>query len=206
VIRIFSYIGAAVPPFVVAIIGIFIFAFNTNLLPVLGRISPGVPRPPTITGMITIDALITGNFAALIDSLWHIILPSLSMIFLPTALEARITRSSVVENLNKDYIQSAISHGLPERTIMLKYLLKPSIIPTVSDMALQIASMLSTLFVVETIFSWHGFAWYGMNAMLTKDLNAIIGVIMVTGVIYAVANIIVDIIVEWIDPRIRQTE
>ena len=204
-VRVFSYIGAAVPDFVFAIVAIFIFGYAFHLFPCIGRLSSGVPSPPTITGMFTIDALITGNFATFVDALWHLILPSFSTILIPTSIEARITRSSVVENLNQDYILSAISHGLPERLIMLKYLLKPSLIPTVSVMGLNIACMLSSLFIIESIFSWPGFARYGMNAMFTKDLNAIVGVIMVTGVMYTVMNIIVDLVVERLDPRIRVT-
>jgi peptide/nickel transport system permease protein len=124
----------------------------------------------------------------------------------PIAQEARITRASVVENLNKDYILASISHGIPERLIVLKYLMRPSLIPTVSILGLDIASLMGWAFLVESIFNWPGMSRYGIIAMLRKDLNAIVGVVMVTGLVFAIANIVVDIIVSLLDPRIRMVE
>lgn len=205
VIRVFSYIGAAFPPFVISIVEILVFGQWLHLLPYQGRLSTGVPMVPNITGMISIDALITGNMYTFVDAFLHIILPASAMAFTGTAVLARIIRAGVLENSNQDYILSATSHGIPERTIMLKYILKPSLIPATAVMGLQIGSMLSTLFITEVIFSWPGFAWYGMNAMLTKDINGIVGVIVVTGVVYAIINIAVDILTDYLDPRISAT-
>lgn len=202
-IRVFSYLGASIPHFVVSIILIFIFGYTYAILPYRGRLSSNIAMPPRITGMFTIDALFTGNLVTFADAFLHIILPALAAAFVNTAVLARIIRAGVVENKDQDYIMMATSHGIPERVIMLKYLLKPSIIPAVAVMGLSAASMLSYLFVIESIFSWPGFAWYGMNAMVTKDLNAMVGVIVVTGLVYAAINIFVDLFTEYLDPRIR---
>jgi peptide/nickel transport system permease protein len=107
------------------------------------------------------------------------------------------------DNLSKDYIASARALGVSEGDIMRRFLLKPSLIPTVSILGLDIASTFSIAFLVELIFNWPGLARYGMQAMLHKDLNAISAVILVLGAVFITVNIIVDIIVAQLDPRIR---
>ena len=206
VVRILSYVGVAVPAFVVAIIFILVFGYMLHIAPSIGRISPNIAAPPTITGFMTIDSLISGNMIAFFDVVAHLILPALALSLGLIAQEARITRSSVVENLNKDYILSTISHGVPERLLTLKYLLKPSLIPTVSVMGLDMASLIGNAFLVELIFNWPGVSRYGITAMLRKDLNAIVAVVMIAGIIFAIANIAVDLIVAYLDPRIRMIE
>jgi peptide/nickel transport system permease protein len=205
-VRVLSYIGVAVPAFVVAIIFLLVFGFMLKIAPSIGRLSPSIVAPPTVTGFLTIDSLITGNMAALYDAIVHLILPGLALALGPIAQEARITRSSVVENLNKDYILSTVSHGVPERLLTLKYLLRPSLIPTVSVMGLDISSLIANAFLVELIYNWPGISRYGINAMLRKDLNAIVAVVMIAGIIFAIANIVVDLIVAYLDPRIRLVE
>lgn len=205
-VRVLSYIGVAVPAFVVAIIFLLVFGFMLHIAPSIGRLSPNIVAPPTVTGFITIDSLISGNLAAFFDALVHLILPAIALALGPIAQEARITRSSVVENLNKDYILSTVSHGVPERLLTLKYLLRPSLIPTVSVMGLDISSLIANAFLVELIYNWPGISRYGINAMLRKDLNAIVAVVMIAGIIFAIANIVVDIIVAYLDPRIRYVE
>jgi peptide/nickel transport system permease protein len=205
-VRVLSYIGVAVPSFVVAIVFLLVFGFMLNIAPSIGRISPNIVAPPTVTGFITIDSLISGNLAAFFDALVHLILPALALALGPIAQEARITRSSVVENLNKDYILSTVSHGVPERLLTLKYLLRPSLIPTVSVMGLDISSLIANAFLVELIYNWPGISRYGINAMLRKDLNAIVAVVIIAGIIFAIANIVVDVIVAYLDPRIRIVE
>jgi peptide/nickel transport system permease protein len=86
---------------------------------------------------------------------------------------------------------------------MFKYLLKPSLIPTVSVMGLSFAYTFSNAFLLEAIYGWPGMSRYGMNAILNKDLNAMVGVVMVLGVIFVLVNLLVDIIITYLDPRIR---
>jgi peptide/nickel transport system permease protein len=112
----------------------------------------------------------------------------------------------MVENKDKDYISMATSQGLPERIVVLKYLLKPSLIPAVTVMGLDIAALMANAFLVERVFDWPGFSKLGVTFMLNKDLNGIVAMVLVIGVIYAIANIVVDIIVAYLDPRIRLME
>lgn len=205
-IRIFSYIGVVTPSFVFAILFLLFFGYILHLLPTVGRLTPGITRPPVITGMVSVDALISGNFAALGDAIKHMILPAVSLALGGMAQEARITRSTISDNLGKDYIASAKGFGVPGRLVVLKYLLKPSLIPTISILGLDFASLLANAFLVELIFNWPGFSRYGINAMLNKDLNAVTAVVMILGIIFIVVNILVDLLVAWLDPRIRLGE
>lgn len=203
VIRIMAYTGVAVPAFVMAVLFLLLFGYIWPIIPVLGRLSSGVLPPPTITGLVTIDSLLTGNFVAFWDALKHIILPALALAMGPLFQEARIVRSAMTDNMGKDYLAAAVGYGIPGHIIMRKYLLKPSLIPAVSVMGLDIASLMGNAFLVEVIFNWPGISRYGMEAMLRKDLNAISAVIIVFGFIFVIVNIVVDLIVAYLDPRIR---
>ncbi len=206
VVRAFAYIGVSTPAFVWAIIFQLIFAWWLGWFPTQGSFSEGIIQPPKITGFKLMDSLISGNLIAFKDYLWHMILPSLALAMSPIAQNARIIRMGMVENSGKDFIALAESHGLPDRLIMLKYLFKPSVIPAVTVMGMSIAALLSNAFLVELVFNWPGFSRYAVNAMLNKDLNAIVASVLVIGIVYAVANLIVDVIVAYLDPRIRYME
>ncbi len=202
-VRLFSYAGVVTPSFVFAIFFILIFGFALNWLPIIGRLSENVAVPLKITGLITVDALLTGQLNTFFDALKHLLLPALSLAMGSIAQEARITRATMADNLSKDYIASARALGISERIVAGRFLLKPSLIPTVSILGLDIAATLSIAFLVEHIFNWPGIARYGMDAMLRKDLNAISAVILVLGAAFITMNILVDVIVAQLDPRIR---
>lgn len=202
-IRIMAYTGVAVPSFVLAVLFLLIFGYIWPVIPVLGRLSYGVTSPPTITGLLTVDSLITGNFVALWDAFQHLLLPALALAVGPLFQEARLVRSAMTDNMGKDYLAAAVGFGIPAHVTMGKYLMKPSLIPAVSVMGLDIASLMGNAFLVEVIFNWPGISRYGMEAMLRKDLNAISSVIVVFGLIFVLVNIIVDLTVAYLDPRIR---
>jgi peptide/nickel transport system permease protein len=203
VIRVIAYIGVVTPPFVFAILFMLLFGYVLHALPTVGQLSSGIVGPPRITGLVVIDSLVTGNFPAAKDAFLHLILPAFSLAMGGLAQDARITRSGVVDNMGKDYVNALKSCGVPSSKIMFKYLLKPSLIPTVSVMSLSFAYTFANAFLVEQIYGWPGMSRYGMSAMLNKDLNAMVGVVMVLGVIFVLVNLLVDIIIAYLDPRIR---
>jgi peptide/nickel transport system permease protein len=206
IIRVFSYIGIATPGFVWAILSLFFFSYMLRILPTMGQLSTGLTHPPPVTGMISIDSILVGRLDVFIDHLKHMILPGLCLSIGRIAQEARILRSGIIENLKKDYISAAISYGIPERRVMFRYLLKPSLIPMVSVLGLDLASAMGGSFVIETIFNWPGFGRYAMWAILNKDLNPIVASVIIIGIFFALFNILVDIIVSYLDPRIRVME
>jgi peptide/nickel transport system permease protein len=203
VVRVFSYMGVVTPSFVFAILFILLFGWILRLFPVIGRLSEQMSAPRVVTGLMTVDSLLAGRLDAFVDALHHLVLPSLALAMGSIAQESRITRSSMADNLGKDYITSARALGVPEREVMGRFLLRPSLIPTVSILGLDIASLFSIAFLVELIFNWPGLARYGLSAMLHKDLNAISAVVLVLGAVFALVNIVVDLIVAGLDPRIR---
>jgi len=203
IVRLFSYAGVVTPSYIFAIFFVLLFGWTLKWFPIIGRLSEEIAKPPVVTGLVTVDALLAGQFGTFLDALRHLVLPALSLAMGPIAQEARITRSTMADNLSKDYIASARALGVPERIVMGRFLLKPSLIPTVSILGLDIAATFSVAFLVELIFNWPGLARYGMQSMMHKDLNAISAVILVLGAIFVTVNIIVDIIVAWLDPRIR---
>lgn len=202
-VRVLSYTGVAVPSFVLAVLFLLLFGYLWPVIPVLGRLSPQVLPPPTITGLITVDSLLSGNLTAFWDALNHLIVPAFALAMGPLFQEARIVRTAMTDNMGKDYLAAAKGYGIPNRVIMTKYLLKPSLIPAVSVMGLDIASLMSNAFLVEVVFNWPGISRYGMNAMLRKDLNSISAVIIIFGLIFVIVNILVDFAVAYLDPRIR---
>jgi len=203
-VRIISYIGISVPSFVWAIIFQLIFAWQLPLFPTGGLLD--VPRPPRVTGFTSLDSLIAGRFDAFVDVIWHAALPALALCIGGMTQDARMIRAGMVGNKDKEYITMATSQGLPKRLVMFKYLLKPSIIPAVTVMGMDVAAMLGNAFLVEMVFMWPGFSRHAINAMLRSDLNTIVATVMVIGIIFAIVNIITDIIVAYLDPRIRLVE
>jgi peptide/nickel transport system permease protein len=202
-VRLLSYTGIVTPSFVFAILFVLLFGFTLDWFPIIGRVSHDVTAPPVITGMITVDSLLAGRPDTFANAVWHLVLPALALAMGSMAQQARITRSSMADNLGKDYIAAARALGVPERTVMGRFLLKPSLIPPISVLGLDIAATLSIAFLVELIFNWPGIARYGMTSMLNKDLNAISAVILVLGAAFVIINIVVDVVVAHLDPRIR---
>ncbi len=201
-VRVFAYAGIAIPSFVWAIILQLILASWLGLLPAYGRLSLGF-EVKRITGLVTLDSLLQGNIPAFFDALSHLIIPSLALAIGTIAQEARILRANLIENVNKDYILNMYSHGLPSSVVFFKYALKPSMIPTVTIMTLDMASLIGNAFLVEFIFNWPGLSRYGITAMLRKDLNAIVGVVLIIGLAYTLASIVIDLLISNLDPRIK---
>lgn len=201
-IRVVSYVGISVPAFVWAILFMLTFSFLIPILPTIGRISAGI-TVPSVTGFLLIDSLIAGNFQAFGDVLKHLIMPGTALALAGIAQSARITRGSMLENVKKDYVGSEIASGMPLRRVYARYILRPAASPTVAIIALDIAAMLGNAFLVEVIYSYPGISKYGINAILNKDLNAIVAVVLVIGVTFLIVNILVDIISSILDPRIR---
>ena len=199
-IRIFSLSGIALPRFWLAILFQLMFSYVLALFPVIGR---GDIVPRTITGLRIVDSLITFNFPALLDSIKHIILPAISLSIASAAQIMRLTRTSMMEQLNKEYITAAFSYGLPQNLITNKYMLKNAFISVLTTIGMQFGSLIGNAFLVETVFGWPGMAQYSISGLLYKDYNAIIGVTLVIGILFALINLAVDLAYGLLDPQIR---
>lgn len=201
-IRSGAYIGVAIPSFVLATLLILLFGYYWRVIPVLGRISPSYDIE-TVTGFMLIDCAIARNFKAMWDAFLHLLCPAFALACGGMFQEARIIRNAMVDNSNKDFLMAHKGYGIPDNIVFKKYLLKPSLIPAISVLGLDVAQMFGGSFLVEMIFVWPGLARYGTTCLLSKDLNSISAVVLITGTIITVINIIVDLIVAYLDPRIR---
>ncbi len=202
-VRFLSYAGIAIPAFVVAVLLLLLFGYVWPVIPVLGRLSPGVATPTPVTNFFIVDALIQGKVKIAWDAFLHILLPAFALSLGGMVQDARILRNSLTENLSKEYMTVSKSYGLPRNKLMGKYLFKPSAASFFTVMGLDFAAMMGNAFLVEKIFNWPGLSRYGINAMLNKDLNAICAVVLIIGVIFLVVNLLVDLVVALFDPRIR---
>lgn len=202
-VRVLSYIGIAMPAFVIGILLLLLFGYQLPIIPVLGRLSPGITPPNTITGMYVLDGILTGNLRLSWDAFLHLLIPAFSLSLGAMVQDARVLRASLVDNSGKEYMAVSSGHGLPQNLLIRKYLLKPSASSAVTVMGMDFASLLGQAFLVEKIFNWPGISRYGINAMLNKDLNAICAVVMIIGVTFFIVNLLVDLIIAMLDPRMR---
>ena len=203
--RVFSIGAISLPTFWVALFLQLIFYKTLQWLPVGGEMSVEMTifyDRPHITGMLCLDCLLTGNFPMFIDTLKHLILPTVTIALYPIGLVARMTRSALLEILNEDYITAGRSYGIKETRMLWKYALKNSLGATATDVALAMGYTLTDTFLVEAIFAWPGIGKYISDAVTTLDTPAIIGVTIFGSLCYIILNLVADIIIAS-DPRIR---
>lgn len=202
-VRVFALIGVSFPVFLLALIGLTLFHAELGWVAGPGRLSFRVADPPLVTGWLTIDSLLAGQWSTFRDAVSHLILPSLVLGSFVSGIIARITRSSLLEELNADYIRTARSKGLQERIVILKHALSNALIPVVTIIGLLYGNLLAGAVLTESIFAWPGLGRYVFRASTSQDFPAIMGVSMLIALIYVIVNFLVDILYYFLDPRIR---
>ena len=176
--------GVAVPVFWLAIMLIFVFAVRLHWLPASGRGGP-LWSPPGLA---------------------HLVLPALALGLGLAASTARLTRATVLDVLEEDYVRTARAKGLRPRTVTLRHALRNALIPIVTNVGLQIGILLSGAFLTETVFSWPGVGRLAVDAMVRRDYPLLQGVLLVTIVLFIVVNLAVDLAYPLLDPRLRRTQ
>jgi peptide/nickel transport system permease protein len=202
--RVFSLLGASMPPFWSGLLVLFVFYYKLDWAPGPGRISSRIGPPEQVTGLFVVDSLWTGNMPAFWDSLGHLILPSIILGWFTLALVSRITRSSMLEVLSQDYIRTARAKGVKEKSVILKHALRNALIPLVTLVGLAFAGLMSGAIMTETIFAWPGIGRYAVESAANLDYPAIAGTTLLIAIIYMLVNIFVDMLYTIIDPRIRE--
>jgi peptide/nickel transport system permease protein len=203
--RVVSIGGVGLPVFWLALLFQLVLYRWLDWLPAGGRIDTTITAPLTVTRLYIVDSLVSGNWPALKSSLLYITMPAITLAFASVAWVARITRSSMLETLNQDYIRTARSKGLRERRLIYVHALGNALIPAVTMIGLQIGALLSGAFLVEIIFSWPGIGFYTINSIMSMDFNAIMTTTLLVAMVYTITNLIVDILYVAIDPRISYT-
>jgi peptide/nickel transport system permease protein len=202
-LRVVSLAGISMPTFWIALVALYVFFYRLGWFPGGDRLDPGVLAPPHRTGMYSIDALLAGQWSTAWDAFHHMILPALVLAAYSIGLLTRYTRSAVLEVIGNDYVRAARAKGLPERTVLVRYVLRAALPSVVTVIGLVFANVLTGTVLVETIFAWPGIGQYAYRSAVTLDLPAIMGVSLFVAVVYITVNFVVDVLYGVIDPRIR---
>ena len=166
-----------------------------------GRIDVGLDPPPQVTGMLTVDSVLAGNWRVLNNALSHLLLPALVLASYTTGLIMRVTRSSMLEVLNQDYMRTARAKGLSSRTMVTRHALRNALIPIITVIGFSYGNLLAGAVLTESIFAWPGIGQYAYRASTSLDFPAIMGVSMVIAVIFIITNLVVDVLYYVLDPR-----
>jgi len=202
--RVLAFISVSVPGFFIGIILQLVFGYFLQWLPIVGRIANVYQGTFThVTGFFLVDTLLAGNLGAFGSVVIHLLLPAVSLSLISMGQVMRITRSSMIDFQNKEFIEAERGFGLPNWLVTYKYTLKNAFTPTLTILGLLAASLLGNAFLIELVYSWPGMASYGVNAIMSNDFNSIVGVTMVIGVAFVVSNLVVDVLQGTIDPRVR---
>jgi len=202
---ILSLVGVSMPIFWLGILLIILFAGVLHWLPSNGRIDP-VLKPATVTGFMLIDSLIAGRMDAFWDAVRHLVLPTVALSLYSMAIIARMTRSSMLETLNLDYIRTARAKGISEGRVTRKHALRNALMPIVTVIGLQLGGLLGGAVLTESVFSWPGIGAFTVSCILKSDFPVVQGVVLLIAVIFVLMNLIVDIIYAFLDPRIKYSK
>jgi peptide/nickel transport system permease protein len=205
VARVFALGGTSLPVFYVALLLLGLLYSKLGILPGPGELGIYTQVPPRITGFVIIDALLAGNWDALVDASRHLVLPAFVLGYYSAGLITRMTRGSLLEVLRQDYVRTARAKGLAEGRVVLRHALRNALLPTVTVIGLTYGSLLSGAVLTETIFAWPGLGRYATNSVVSVDIPAVLGVTLLIAVIYSLANLIVDVLYAYLDPQIRYT-
>lgn len=197
-----ALIGVSMPIFWLGLMLIYVFAVKVPILPMMGRISMGVDVP-SVTGFFLADTLLAGQWPAFWDACRHLILPSVTLATIPLAIIARMTRSSMLEVLSRDYVRTARAKGMDEPVVILRHALRNAFLPVVTVIGLNFGLLLGGAVLTETIFSWPGLGRYVVDSLMARDYAAVQGCILMFSLIMAVCNLLVDLVYVLLDPRIR---
>jgi len=196
-----AFFGICMPIFWLGIILIIIFSINLGVLPTYGRIGHDI-QLQHITGFYLIDSIVTGNWPALSSSIKHLIMPAITLGFPTAAMVARVMRSSMLEVLRNDYVVMARAKGLPEFVVIVKHAMRNAMIPTVTVIGLELGMLLGGNMIVETVFSWPGLGRLVVSSIFVRDYPLVQGVVMIYAFTFIIANLIVDILYTYINPKI----
>ena len=198
--RFVALAGVSTPLFWSALLMQFFFYYKLGWFPAFGRLAVEINR---YTGFVLLDSILNGNLAALGDALSRLILPTVTLAFYTMGYLVRITRGSMLEVLESEYVTTAKAKGLPRRIVIYRHALKNAIIPPITVLGVNFGWLLSGTVLLETIFSWPGMGRYAAGSIVQVDLPAMVGFTLIAATVMILSNLIVDIFYSIIDPRVR---
>lgn len=197
-----ALLGISMPGFWLGIVLMIIFGLRLQWLPISGRIDLALV-PETITGLYTLNALLTRDGPALWSALRHLVLPAITMAAPMAAMVTRMVRSSMIGVLGQDYVQFARAKGVPELAVVGKHALRNALIPTVNIVALQTGLLLSGNMVIETVFQYPGLGKLAVDGIAAADYPLVQAVVLIYALCYVLLNLGADVAQAILDPRLR---
>jgi peptide/nickel transport system permease protein len=197
-----SLLGITIPVFFLAFMLKWVFAVQLGWLPSEGRQDPRIDATH-YTGFYVLDGIITGEWDAAWDAFLHLILPAVALATIPLAIIVRITRASVLEVQNSDYVRTGMAKGISQSTIRSRFILRNALLPVVTTIGLQVGLLISGAVLTETVFAFPGIGSFLARAIFTRDYPVLQGFIIFIAIGYALINLTVDVSYSFIDPRVR---
>jgi peptide/nickel transport system permease protein len=195
----------ALPAFWFGILLQLLFSVQLEWLPTSGRLEVSTPPPPPLTGMLLVDSLAAGEWATFRDAASHAVLPALVLSFPCLASILRVNRAEMIEVLSSDYITAARAHGVSRLRVICVHALRNAMLPTLAIIGLRWGWMLGSTVLVETVFDWPGIGLYAVSSAIAGDFKPVMGVTLLIGLNFMIANLIVDLLYGVLDPRLRTT-
>ncbi|MCL4394677.1 MAG: ABC transporter permease [Chloroflexi bacterium] len=206
--RVFSIIGYSFPSFVFGLLVLMIFYANLQWFPP-GRLSTwaqtavDLPSFHVYTRMFTFDSLLNGRTDIFFDALRHLVLPALTLSYINWALVLRVTRSSMLDVIRQDYVTVARAKGLNERNVINKHARPNAMIPVATLGGLLLFQLMNGVVITETVFNYRGMGFWIAQSALQLDVISVLGVTLFEGTLLVLANLVVDVLYAYLDPRIR---
>src|SRR5690625_4382030 len=200
--RLIATLGVSMPTFVTGLLLIFLFYFLIGWAPEpIGRLDPFMFEPPRITGFLTIDAILAGDWAVFPAALNQMLLPAISITIFTMASLSRMARASMLEVLGSEFIRTARALGLPRRKIILTYAFRNAMVPVITTMGMTFSYTLGANVLVEQVFSWPGIGAFAISSIINLDYAPLQGFMLMMAFIFIAVNLLTDIATALIDPR-----
>ncbi|MBM3568685.1 MAG: ABC transporter permease [Alphaproteobacteria bacterium] len=199
-----ALLGYSVPVFWLGLMGLLVFYAGLGWTGGPGRLAIWLEDDlPRVTGLMTVDAVLAGHWAALASALGHLVLPASVLGLFSAAAIARMTRAALIEQLAQDHVTAARARGIPEWRVVLRHGLRPAAAPLVNTVALSYGHLLEGSVLTEIVFAWPGLGLYLTQALLSADMNAVLGATLLVGVLFIGLNALSDHLVRRLDARSR---
>jgi peptide/nickel transport system permease protein len=197
-----SLLGVAIPVFFLAYLLRLVFAVDLGWLPGSGRQNVRIAATH-ITNFYVLDGLLTREWDAAWDAVLHLVLPAIALGTIPLAIIVRITRASVLDVVNEDYVRTANAKGLANSTVRRRHIIRNALLPVSTTIGLQTGLLLSGAVLTETVFAFGGVGSALREAINNRDYSILQGFILILAVVYVLVNLLVDISYGLLDPRVR---
>ncbi|GAA2056573.1 ABC transporter permease [Catenulispora yoronensis] len=206
-LRLLAIFNYATPVFFLGLLFKLVFSVWLGWLPASGRASIDVQlelrNQSSTTGLYLVDALRSGDGAAIVDVLEHAVLPGLTLGLLVAGVLMRLVRTNLIGTLSADYVESARSRGVSRFRLVTRHATRPALIPVVTVLGLQVAGLLGGAVLTETTFEWKGLGYELAHYLSARDFPAVQGIVALFAIVVAVTNFLVDAVAAVIDPRVR---